>query len=283
MSTINKSAAQITATILSNKRVGAYHQILLSIGDLASVCRPGNFVAIAVGGESSKMILRRAFAISRITHGSASGGAMELIVAPHGSGSRWLCAQPEGSDVDIVAPLGKAFGIPTSPVNALLVGGGYGSAPLFGLAEVLKARGCRVDMLLGASTGSKIYAPLEGKRSASTLKIYTEDGSMGERGRVTAPIPSLIEQGSIDVIYSCGPMSMLRAISDLTTGTDVVHQCAVEESMACGIGICMTCVLPVKGEDGTVSMLRSCIDGPVMDASTVQWDLVGKTPPAVTL
>ncbi len=283
MSTINKSAAQITATILSNKRVGAYHQILLSIGDLASVCRPGNFVAIAVGGESSKMILRRAFAISRITHGSASGGAMELIVAPHGSGSRWLCAQPEGSDIDIVAPLGKAFGIPTSPVNALLVGGGYGSAPLFGLAEVLKARGCRVDMLLGASTGSKIYAPLEGKRSASTLKIYTEDGSMGERGRVTTPISSLIEQGSIDVIYSCGPMSMLRAISDLTNGTDVVHQCAVEESMACGIGICMTCVLPVKGEDGTVSMLRSCIDGPVMDASTVAWDLVGKTPPAVTL
>jgi dihydroorotate dehydrogenase electron transfer subunit len=283
MSTINKSAAQITATILSNKRVGAYHQILRSIGDLASVCRPGNFVAIAVGGESSKMILRRAFAISRITHGSASGGAMELIVAPHGSGSRWLCAQPEGSDIDIVAPLGKAFGIPTSPVNALLVGGGYGSAPLFGLAEVLKARGCRVDMLLGASTGSKIYAPLEGKRSASTLKIYTEDGSMGERGRVTAPISSLIEQGSIDVIYSCGPMSMLRAISDLTNGTDVVHQCAVEESMACGIGICMTCVLPVKGEDGTVSMLRSCIDGPVMDASTVAWDLVGKTPPAVSL
>jgi dihydroorotate dehydrogenase electron transfer subunit len=282
MSTINKSAMQINATILSNKRVGAYYQILLAIGDLAAVCRPGNFVAIAVGGESSKMILRRAFAISRITHGSASGGAMELIVAPHGSGSRWLCAQPEGSEIDIVAPLGKAFGIPTSPVNALLVGGGYGSAPLFGLAEVLKSRGCRVDMILGASTGSKIYAPLEGKRSASTLKIYTEDGSMGEHGRVTAPISSLIASGSIDVIYSCGPMSMLRAISDLTSGTDVVHQCAVEESMACGIGICMTCVLPVKDESGSVSMLRSCIDGPVMDASTVAWELVGKTLPAVS-
>jgi dihydroorotate dehydrogenase electron transfer subunit len=282
MSTINKNAAQITATILSNKRVGAYHQILLAIGDLAAVCRPGNFVAIAVGGDSSKMILRRAFAISRITHGNASGGAMELIVAPHGSGSRWLCVQPEGSEIDIVAPLGKAFGIPTSPVNALLVGGGYGSAPLFGLAEVLKSRGCRVDMLLGASTGSKIYAPLEGKRSASTLKIYTEDGSMGEHGRVTAPISSLIATGAVDVIYSCGPMSMLRAISDLTSGTDVVHQCAVEESMACGIGICMTCVLPVKDEAGSVSMLRSCIDGPVMDASTVVWELVGKTPPAVS-
>ena len=282
MSTINKSAAQVSATILSNKRVGAYHQILLAIGDLASVCRPGNFVAISVGGASSKMVLRRAFAISRITHGSASGGAMELIVAPHGSGSQWLCAQPEGTEIDIVAPLGKAFGIPTAPVNALLVGGGYGSAPLFGLAEVLKSRGCRVDMLLGASTGSKIYAPIEGKRSASTLKIYTEDGSMGESGRVTAPIKELLAQGSVDVIYSCGPMSMLRAISDLVEGTDVVHQCAVEESMACGIGICMTCVLPIKKEDGSVAMLRSCIDGPVMDGSVVAWDLVGQVPPAVT-
>ena len=282
MSTINKSAAQVSATILSNKRVGAYHQILLAIGDLASVCRPGNFVAISVGGASSKMVLRRAFAISRITHGSASGGAMELIVAPHGSGSQWLCAQPEGTEIDIVAPLGKAFGIPTAPVNALLVGGGYGSAPLFGLAEVLKSRGCRVDMLLGASTGSKIYAPLEGKRSASTLKIYTEDASMGESGRVTAPIKELLAQGSVDVIYSCGPMSMLRAISDLVEGTDVVHQCAVEESMACGIGICMTCVLPIKKEDGSVAMLRSCIDGPVMDGSVVAWDLVGQVPPAVT-
>jgi dihydroorotate dehydrogenase electron transfer subunit len=225
------------------------------------------------------MVLRRAFAISRITHGSASGGAMELIVAPHGSGSRWLCAQEEGVELDIVAPLGKAFGIPTNPVNALLVGGGYGSAPLFGLAEVLKARGCRVDMLLGASTGAKIYAPLEGKRSASTLKIFTEDGSMGEHGRVTAPIRELIAQGSVDVIYSCGPMSMLRAISEITDGTNVVHQCAVEESMACGIGICMTCVLPVKNDDGSISMLRSCIDGPVMDGALVAWDLVGKTPP----
>jgi dihydroorotate dehydrogenase electron transfer subunit len=281
MSTINKSATQISATILSNKRVGAYHQILLAIGDLASVCKPGNFVAISVGGDSSRMVLRRAFAISRITDGNASGGAMELIVAPHGSGSRWLCEQSEGSEIDIVAPLGKAFGIPTQPVNALLVGGGYGSAPLFGLAEVLKARGCRVDMLLGASTGSKIYAPLEGKRSASTLKIYTEDGSMGESGRVTAPIRNLLAQGAVDVIYSCGPMSMLRAISELTEGTDVVHQCAVEESMACGIGICMTCVLPVKNDDGSISMLRSCIDGPVMDGSAVAWDVVGQVPPVV--
>lgn len=276
MSQINKSAQQLLAPIVSNKKVGQYHQLIINVGDLASVCKPGNFVAINVGGGSSSMILRRAFAISRVSTSTTFGGTMELIVAPHGQGSKWLCAQGEGVLLDIVAPLGTAFGIPTTPVSVLLVGGGYGSAPLFGLAEVLNARGCRVDMLLGASTASKIYAPMEGKRAVNSIRIYTEDGSMGQEGRVTDPIQQLIKDLDVAVVYSCGPMAMLSAITQITDAMSVVHQCAVEEAMACGIGVCMTCVLPVKNDDGSVSMLRSCIDGPVMDGSTVQWNQVGK-------
>ena len=278
MSTINKAAAQFLAPIISNKRVGSYHQIILGIGDHVKNCRPGNFIAISVGGDSSRMILRRAFAISRTASSAQYGGTIELIVAPHGGGSRWLSSQSEGTELDVVTPLGTAFGIPTEPVNALLIGGGYGSAPLFGLAEVLKSRGCRTDMLLGASIGEKIYAPMEGKRSVNSLQIFTEDGSMGEKGRVTSRLESIITERAIDVIYSCGPMPMLRAITEIAEASDVIHQCAVEESMACGVGICMTCVLPVKDETGNISMKRSCIDGPVMDGSTVFWDLVGKNP-----
>jgi dihydroorotate dehydrogenase electron transfer subunit len=276
MSQINKSAAQLLAPVVSNKKVGQYHQIIINVGDLASLCKPGNFVAINVGGDSSSMILRRAFAISRVSVSATFGGTMELIVAPHGQGSKWLCAQGEGSVLDIVAPLGTAFGIPTEPVPVLLVGGGYGSAPLFGLAEVLNARGCRVDMLLGASTASKIYAPMEGKRAVNSIRIYTEDGTMGQIGRVTDPIAEIIKDLDIAVVYSCGPMAMLSAITKITDSLSVVHQCAVEEAMACGIGVCMTCVLPVQNDDGTISMLRSCIDGPVMDGSKVQWNSVGK-------
>lgn len=277
MSSINRHSKQITATVVSNKRIGQYHQLLLNIGHVVENARPGNFVAISVGGENSGLILRRAFAISRVSHRSDKGdGTMELIVAPHGSGSKWLCSQPEGASLDVVVPLGTAFGIPTEPAQALLIGGGYGSAPLFGLAEVLKSKGCRVDMILGASTASKIYAPIEGKRSVNSLKIYTEDGSAGTLGKVTDPIPSLIEEGLVDVIYSCGPMAMLAAISHIANAADIVHQCAVEESMACGIGVCMTCVLPVENSDGQIAMLRSCIDGPVMDGSRVQWNQVGK-------
>ena len=277
MSTINKAAAQVTATVISNKRVGAYHQIILSVGEVVRHCRPGNFIAIQVGGDSSRMVLRRAFAISRTSENAQFGGTVELIVAPHGTGSKWLCAQGEGSEVDVVTPLGRSFGVPTEPANALLIGGGYGSAPLFGLADLLKSRGCRVDMILGASNGNKIYAPMEGKRSVNSLKIFTEDGSMGESGRVTSQLASIIEERGVEIIYSCGPMAMLKAITEIADSHGVIHQASVEESMACGIGICMTCVLPVKDSDGKISMKRSCIDGPVMDGSSVCWDLVGKS------
>jgi dihydroorotate dehydrogenase electron transfer subunit len=277
MSTINKSATQVSATIISNKRIGAYHQIILSVGEAVRNCRPGNFIAIQVGGDSSRMVLRRAFAISRTSETAQFGGTVELIVAPHGSGSKWLCTQEEGVEVDVVTPLGKSFGIPTEPANALLIGGGYGSAPLFGLADVLKTRGCKVDMILGASNGNKIYAPMEGKRSVNSLKIFTEDGSMGETGRVTTQLAAIIAEREIEIIYSCGPMAMLKAITEIATELGIVHQASVEESMACGIGICMTCVLPIRDEDGTISMKRSCIDGPVMDGASVCWDLVGKS------
>jgi dihydroorotate dehydrogenase electron transfer subunit len=131
MSSINKFAGRMIATVVSNKRVGQYHQILLNVGEMVNTCKPGNFVAIRVGGDNAKMILRRAFAISRVSLTGPYGGSMELIVAPFGQGSKWLCAQAEGSEIDLIAPLGTAFGIPTEPVRALLVGGGYGSAPLF--------------------------------------------------------------------------------------------------------------------------------------------------------
>ena len=107
MSTINKAAAQVTATVISNKRVGAYHQIILSVGEVVRNCRPGNFIAIQVGGESSRMVLRRAFAISRTSESAQFGGTVELIVAPHGTGSKWLCTQSEGAEVDVVTPLDR--------------------------------------------------------------------------------------------------------------------------------------------------------------------------------
>ena len=272
MNGINKRAQQNDVEIISNKKVGAYHHIVFAVGDMAAYARPGNFVAISVGGNASSMILRRAFAIYRASDRGQYGGTIELVVAPHGQGSRWLTSLEIHDHVNMVGPLGTHFGIPAEPVNALLVGGGYGSAPLFGLAEVLKERGCRVDMVLGASVAGKIYAPLEGKRSVNSLTITTEDGSTGIQGKVTDVLPDLIKKHNSEIIYSCGPMGMLAAIDAVSQSFNVMHQCAVEESMACGIGVCMTCVIPLRDEGGVIKMTRSCIDGPVMDGEKVIWD-----------
>ncbi len=268
---INKAAKQILAEVISNKKFGPYHHMVFAVGDMAASIKPGNFVAISVGGEQSSLILRRAFAIYRAIDKGPMGGSIELVVAPHGQGSNWLCARAIGEFVDLIGPLGTSFGIPTSNANAMLIGGGYGSAPLFALAELLKNRGCRVDMVLGASTANKIFAPLEGKRTVSSLTLTTDDGSAGIHGQISEAIPRLIRELGTEVIYSCGPMGMLSAIAKIAKEFDIAHQCSVEESMACGIGVCMTCVVPIRSEEN-VKMVRTCIDGPVMDGSQIIWD-----------
>jgi dihydroorotate dehydrogenase electron transfer subunit len=136
-------------------------------------------------------------------------------------------------------------------------------------------------MILGASTAGKIYAPLEGKRSVNSITITTDDGSAGIAGRVSEVIPQIIRENNTEVIYSCGPMAMLEAITRISQEAGIVHQCSVEEAMACGIGVCMTCVLPVEGDDGITRMTRTCIDGPVMDGNKVLWTHSREVPEGV--
>ena len=102
------------------------------------------------------------------------------------------------------------------------------------------------------------------------------DGSVGVTGRVTAAFDPLLSD--IDLVYACGPMPMLAGVSAVATEHGAHAQCAVEESMACGVGICMTCVLPVIGDDGVTRMVRSCTDGPVFRGDRVRWDDVGTVP-----
>ena len=77
------------------------------------------------------------------------------------------------------------------------------------------------------------------------------------------------------MVYGCGPMAMLRSVTDIATAHGAVAQVAVEESMACGVGVCMTCVMPVTGNDGVTRMVRSCVEGPVFRGDRVRWDAFG--------
>jgi hypothetical protein len=101
---------------------------------------------------------------------------------------------------------------------------------------------------------------------------------MGVRGLVTDRLTQIIHEARTDVIYACGPMGMLRQVTALAGRYDIPVLTLVEESMACGIGVCMTCVLPVVGDDGVTRMVRSCVAGPVFRGEAVRWDDIGTIP-----
>jgi len=271
-------AIQVTGEVLSIRRAGDYFVLTLTAPGIPELARPGHFVALGVGGVTSANLLRRAFSIYTVQSRGVYGGTLEVVFAVSGAGTEWMSGLHRGQQVDIVGPLGKPFMLPKNPVPCVLVAGGYGSAPMFMLADALRARGCRVDVVFGAATESRLFGVLEAKRVAASITITTDDGSVGERGRVTDVLPAVIKRTDADVVYACGPMGMLREVAKVAAAHGAYSQCAVEESMACGIGVCMTCVLPVIGQDGITRMVRSCVDGPIFRGDRVRWDDVDTIP-----
>ena len=269
---------QVQAEVLSVRRTGAYVQMTLVAPGIAERTRPGHFLAVQVGGPESSMLLRRAFALYDVKERGLYGGTVEFVFSVHGRGTAWLAERRPQDKLDVVGPLGKPFRLPKEPATATLVGGGYGSAPLLPLAAALRARGGKVHTVLGAGGKDRLFGQLEAKRASSSLTVTTDDGSAGERGRVTDVLPALLERTGTQVVYACGPMAMLRAVAELADERGLPSQVAVEESMACGIGVCMTCVLPVVGDDGLTRMVRSCVEGPVFLGDRVRWAEVGTVP-----
>jgi dihydroorotate dehydrogenase electron transfer subunit len=269
---------QVTGELIATRRVGAYHHLTFVAPGVAELAKPGQFVALAVGGDTSANLLRRCFSIHgassihKVSPSGTHGGTVDIIVAAHGPGTRWLTALGTHHKVDIVGPLGRAFPLPEEPVAAVLVGGGYGSAPLLWLAQALRERGCHVEMVLGAATDDRLFGVVEARRSADGVTVTTDDGSMGVKGWVSDVLPDVIRRSHAGVVYGCGPMAMLKAITDVATAEGAVAQVAVEESMACGVGVCMTCVMPVIGDNGLTRMVRSCLEGPVFRGDRVRWD-----------
>jgi dihydroorotate dehydrogenase electron transfer subunit len=261
--------------VLSRRRSGAYHTLSLVAPRIAGAARAGQFVGLLAGADRS-FLLRRPFSIHRVERHGPAFGSVELVFDVVGPGTRALAQLRPHDTVDVLGPLGRPFTLPERAAACLLVGGGYGVAPLFLLAEELRVRGCRIDFLVGAATTERLFKAMEAKRLGRTAVITTADGSSGRRGLVTDPMPALIAQARTELVYACGPMPMLAAVSRLAAAAGVPCQVAVEEQMACGTGICFSCVVPMldPASPGSTRMVRSCTEGPVLDGAAVAWEEV---------
>jgi dihydroorotate dehydrogenase electron transfer subunit len=258
--------------ILSSKKAGAYHAVTLVAPDIAERARPGQFIAVAMP-EGRQFILRRPFWIHQVSRRGGWAGTMEFLFDPLGRGAEWIAEVGLHRFLDVIGPLGKGFAFPRDPANCLLVAEGYGAAPLYFLAEELRARGKRVDMVVAAPSHDHVFKPIEGKRLAQTIAIVTEDGSLGARGRAMDAVPAMADRCGTDVVYAAGSRETLRAVADFCRARRLPSQVGVEEAMACSLGLCLTCVVPVQRPDGKgYENLRACVEGPAFDPARILWD-----------
>ncbi len=255
---------QSEAEVVSRSTEGGFHRLVLRAPEAAPRVRPGHFAMLAVGGPSSAMLLRRAFSIHRA---DVEAGTIELVIAERGAGTRELVRARPGDRLDLIAPLGTPFPLPDGPVSALLVAEGYGSAPLFALGEEIRRRGGQVGFILGAATAEGLYGVEQARALTQDVLVLTEDGSLGLQGCVADPLAQAVKAIDATVVHA----------PTLALGPRC--HTAVEAAMACGVGICMTCVLPVVGADGVSRFVRSCTDGPVFDGARVRWADIGTVPP----
>ena len=249
------------ATVTACETLGAYRVLTFRAPQVASGARPGQFVNIA----SEHAFLRRPFSVYMLDRAL---GTVSVAFDAIGDGTRWLGARAPGDALDIVGPLGHGFEVPEPDGGAdLIVGGGYGSAALAFLADELAQRGREVVALLGARTAARLFIDDTLRGSCNSIHTTTDDGSEGHPGIVTDLLADIVRSRNITTIYACGPMRMLEAVA---AAAPVRAQLAVEEFMACGLGVCWTCVLPVRvGND--VKHLRACTEGPVFAAEAVAW------------
>ena len=268
-----------TGEVLSHKKYGEhYHALTIVSPEIGESVKPGQFVNIRCG-RNSAYILRRPFSVHRVHKRGGWASTIEIVFDIRGPGTEYLSTLRAHAMVDLIGPLGRGFALPKRRAHCLLVGGGIGAAPLFFLADELRNEGHRVDFILGARSARMLLNAIDVRRLASVYRITTEDGSSGDKGRVTDVIVETVERCESEVVYTCGPQPMLAAVSKIAVEQSLPVQVAVEELMACGYGVCMTCVMPLRrpktGEE--IVYARSCTEGPVFNGATIVWN--GATDP----
>ena len=243
--------------VVSNTRLNAQHFVLkLRCSEKLPVILPGQFAEVRIE-KSFSTYLRRPFSIHDVDY---KLNTISFLVKQLGEGTGKLGKLTTGENVNIVYPLGNGFSLPAGN-NVLLVGGGCGVAPLLMLAKYLHEKGIKITTLIGGRSTDDILQPEEYRRFGEVM-ITTDDGSLGEKGMVTEHSLFCGVLTDYSHIYTCGPEPMMKAIATIATAQGIPCQVSLENTMACGIGVCLCCV--VETLDGNKCV---CTEGPVFDAN----------------
>ena len=237
-------------TITSNKPLTkSVYEMKLS-GDMTAFTRPGQFCNIKLDG----FYLRRPISVCDIT-----GNVLTLLYKVVGHGTEAMSKMVAGQELDVLTGLGNGYDTTKSGENPVLLGGGVGIPPLYGLAKALLAEGKAVTAVLGFNTADEIFYENEFRALGVNTVVATADGSAGVKGFVTDALPE-----NYSYFYTCGPEPMLKAVYRTTKTSG---QFSFEARMGCGFGACMGCSCKT-----VTGFKRICREGPVLEKEEILWE-----------
>lgn len=237
-------------TITENKKIAKDVFKMVVSGDTSALTATGQFVNIKIDG----LYLRRPISVCDYDESTIT-----LIYKVVGAGTEIMSTKEPGEKFDILVGLGNGYNTDKSGENPLLIGGGVGVPPMYGLCKKLVAEGKKPTVILGFNTADEIFYKEEFEALGATVYVTTVDGSVGVKGFVTDVMKDL----TYSYFFTCGPMPMFKAIENtaVTSG-----QYSFEERMGCGFGACMGCSCKTK-----YGNKRICKDGPVLEREEIIW------------
>jgi dihydroorotate dehydrogenase electron transfer subunit len=256
-----------TVQIISNERdTDLYFRLVVRAPRIAPLVQPGQFAHVRIL-PLKHALLRRPFSIFQ-----ASADTLSVLYKAVGLGTEVLSRMQPGEELSMIGPLGHGFTVPQpGGETPLLVAGGYGMAALYLLAQRSPQKGIA---FVGGRRRVDILCEDEFKALGWEVRVTTEDGSHGEKGLVTYALQAELDRRAPGCkLFACGPTSMLKAVGRFAAEFDLPAELSLDEHMCCGIGVCLTCVVPVKVGDGW-EYQRSCTEGPVFNASQIAWEEV---------
>jgi dihydroorotate dehydrogenase electron transfer subunit len=258
-----------TVQIVSNERdTDSYFRLVLRAPQIAPLIQPGQFAHVRVL-PLKDALLRRPFSIFQV-----AGDTFSILYKTVGKGTDMLARMRAGEELSAIAPLGHGFTVPkVGGETPLLVAGGYGMAAMFLLAQRSPQKGI---VFVGGRKRVDILCEKEFAALGWDIRVTTEDGSLGEKGLVIQPLLAEIKNSKLKTqnfkVFACGPTPMLKAVAKIAEEASVPAELSMDEHMCCGVGVCLTCVIPVKTGDGW-EYQRTCTEGPVFDSRQVLWEV----------
>ena len=259
-----------TVQIVSNERdTDSYFRLVLCAPQIVPLIQPGQFAHVRVL-PLKDALLRRPFSIFQV-----SGDTFSILYKTIGKGTTVLSRMQAGEELSVIAPLGHGFTVPKrGGETPLLVAGGYGMAAVYLLAQRSPQKGI---VFVGGRRRVDILCEKEFQTLGWDVRVTTEDGSHGKKGLVTQPLLAELKRATTKrmvphrKVFACGPTGMLKAVGKIADEFKVPAELSMDEHMCCGVGVCLTCVIPVKIDD-VWEYQRTCTEGPVFDSRQVEWE-----------